>query len=223
MSTNKTVYPGMSASDNGGFQGINQQRPMTQFPGMEQNLKTGSKHSKPIMGFLYSVSKTSYGEYWPLYVGPNEIGRGNDCSICLKEASVSEKHATLVIRNMVENGKKIGVVVFIQDTGSMYGTMLNGVTLDFNPKECKSGDIITIGANYELYFILVDPDLLGLSPKEDFKCIETVANVDSDWGKSSPVGVHVGDDYKGTLPGTGQTPFDVVDGRKQTMTYSPKK
>ena len=55
----------------------------------------------------------------------------------------------------------------------MCGTLVNGVSLDFNPKECKSGDIITVGENYELYFILVEPKALGLFPKENFKSPQT--------------------------------------------------
>lgn len=31
--------------------------------------------SKQVMGFLYSVSRSQAGEFWPLYVGPNRIGR----------------------------------------------------------------------------------------------------------------------------------------------------
>lgn len=219
MSTSKTVYPGMSASDNGGFQTSNQQRHMTQFPGMGQNSKADNAQGKPIMGFLFSVSKTSIGEYWPLYVGPNTIGRGSDCSICLKEASVSEHHATLVIRKMQNRGENNGVLVYVQDSGSMYGTMLNGVTLDFNPKQCENGDIITIGANYELYFILVDTESLGLSTKNEFKNVEIVAESGPGWVPQPMVGMNAGDAPKGTQPGTSQTPFD---GRKPTI-YMPKK
>lgn len=219
MSASKTVYPGMPASGNGGFQGNNPQHPMTQFPGMGQNSETDKSQGKPIMGFLFSVSKTAYGEFWPLYVGPNTIGRGNNCSICLKEASVSDNHATLVIRKMQNKGENNGVFVFIQDTGSMCGTMLNGVTLDFNPKECKNGDIITIGANYELYFILVDPDSLGLSPKDEFQASETKVETGPGWVPQPPVGMNAGDAPKGTQTGTGTTPFD---GRKPTI-YMPKK
>lgn len=217
MSASKTVYPGMPTSGNGGIQGNNPQHPMTQFPGMSQMPETEKGRGKPIMGFLFSVSKTAYGEYWPLYVGPNTIGRGSNCSICLKEASVSDNHATLVIRKMQNKGENNGVFVFIQDTGSMCGTMLNGVTLDFNPKECKNGDIITIGTNYELYFILVDPDSLGLAPKEDFQVSGTKVETGPGWVPQPPIGMNAGDAPKGTQPGTGSTPFD---GRKPTI-YMP--
>lgn len=164
--------------------------------------------SKQVMGFLYSVSRSQAGEFWPLYVGPNRIGRSAQCDIHLMEASVSENHATLVIRKMQNNGQSAGVFVFIQDTGSMYGTMLNGVTLDFNPKECKSGDIISVGENYELYFMLVDSEALGLKVKPGFK---STVQKEETW----PVGFP-----KGTVPAAA-SPFD--DGSKKTVVIPPSR
>lgn len=213
MNNNKTVYPGMPAvgAENG-----------------NQAMFTAPKKDpgKPILGFLYSVSRTAYGEYWPLYVGPNAIGRGDKNAICLSEASVSDNHATLVIRRMQNNGENNGIFVFLQDTGSMFGTMLNGITLDFNPKECHSGDIITIGANYELYLVLIDPQSLGLTQKEDFKAVDALPQIDpvvpqnpATWVPQQPVGLQAGDAAKGTTPGNSATPFD---GRKPTI-YMPSK
>ena len=176
--------------------------------------KPGSS-SKPVMGFLYSVSRTPLGEWWPLYVGPNRIGRSENCEIPLHEASVSENHATLVIRKMHNNGANAGVFVFLQDTGSMYGTMLNGVTLDFNPKECKSGDIISVGENYELYFVLVDPDSLGLAPKPGFKSTETGI------GEASGPQMGYNQAPKGTMQGASSSPFD--GSSKKTLLVNPQK
>ena len=215
MSTTKTNFPGMNS--NAGMQGNNPQGPsqMTQFPGMGSNF---NKEKRPILGFLYSVSRTPYGEYWPLFVGSNPVGRGSNNAICLKESSVSDNHATIVVRRMQNKGESEGIFVFVQDTGSMYGTMLNGVTLDFNPRECKNGDIITIGANYELYVILIDPNALGLATKEGFQSIEAEPAEGPGWAPNSPVGMNVGNGHKGTQPGSG-SPFD---GRKATI-YMPKK
>lgn len=165
--------------------------------------------AKQVMGFLYSVSRSQAGEFWPLYVGPNRIGRSSKCEVPLMEASVSENHATLVIRKMQNNGQNAGVFVFIQDTGSMCGTMLNGVTLDFNPKECKSGDVISIGENYELYFVLIDSEALGLKVKPEFK--STVVNADSAWPTGFP---------KGTV-NAAASPFD--DSSKKTVVIPPSR
>lgn len=167
----KTVYPGAPVSGvSNQHSQFNEQGDGTNFPGA---VPSPQSRRKPILGFMYSVSKDSMGEFWPLYLGANTIGRGRNCTVCLKETSVSEQHATLVIRQMQNQGTDAGLFVFIQDVGSMCGTLVNGVTLDFNPKECKSGDIITVGENYELYFILVEPKALGLFPKENFKSSQT--------------------------------------------------
>lgn len=207
----------MPTSGNDGFQGT--QHPFSANPFTSQDKNSDGK---PVMGFLFSVSKTAIGEYWPLYVGPNTIGRGSACSICLNEESVSENHATLVIRKMQNKGESSGVFVFIQDTGSMYGTMLNGVTLDFNPKECKNGDIITVGENYELYFVLVDSDAIGLFPKEGFKSSASApaASPTPAWNPQQPMGFNP-NQPKGTLSGTAASPFDGA-GRKSTI-YMPEK
>lgn len=207
----------MPTSGNDGFQGA--QHPFSANPFTSQDKNSGGK---PVMGFLFSVSKTAIGEYWPLYVGPNTIGRGTGCSICLNEESVSENHATLVIRKMQNNGESSGVFVFIQDTGSMYGTMLNGVNLDFNPKECKNGDIITIGENYELCFLLVDTDEIGLFPKKEFKSSGTASDAAAPaWNpQQTPMGFNP-NQPKGTLPGNAASPFDGA-GRKSTI-YMPEK
>lgn len=122
-------------------------------------------HNTPIAGFLFSVSRTANGEYWPIYEGPNQIGRGPQSIVKLEDNQVSERHATLVIRPMMEAGVKTGVLVYIEDNASICGTMLNGTSLGFEPKECKMGDIITIGPNYELYLMLVNATALGLEPK----------------------------------------------------------
>lgn len=219
----KTVYPGAPVNNadyshgsnpNQGFQPV--QNDGTHFPGatpVESNVVSAPK--KPIFGFLYSVSKDSCGEYWPLYLGANKIGRSADANVRLLEASVSDLHATLVIRQMQNKGEDAGLFVFIQDTGSMCGTLVNGITLDFNPRECKNGDIITIGANYELYFILVEPKAMGLAPKPNFKPAVKV--------EAAPVqpsnNIFSGNVHKGTLAGDGTSS---LEGRMATI-YKPKK
>lgn len=220
----KTVYPGAPVSNVDYAQNMTPSpnfKPQfeggTQFPGLQSVPSEGRPVSKkPILGFLYSVSKDSNGEYWPLYLGANTIGRSSDSTVCLAETSVSGQHATLVIRQMQNKGEDAGLFVFIQDTGSMCGTLVNGITLDFSPRECKSGDIITIGENYELYFILIEPKALGLLPKPDFK-----SSVKSD-PVQSPVlspNIYSGNVHKGTLAGDG---YNSLEGKMATM-YKPQK
>lgn len=120
---------------------------------------------KPVVGFLYSISKTPAGEFWPLSIGPNTIGQAADSAVVLNEGTVSSNHAVLVIRQIKSTGN---VIAAITDTQSTNGTLINGDTIGFTPVECHDGDIITIGNNYELVLILVDAAKLGLSVSKDF-------------------------------------------------------
>ena len=165
MGNSKTICPGMegaytSASNNFNQQDVNTPPQGTQFstPFTTMHSPTMS-YQKPIVGFLYSVSKTSAGEYWPLHVGSNSIGRSQDNDVCLSETTVSSQHAVLVVRQM-KNPEKI--IASICDSRSTCGTMINGESLGFDPRECFNGDVITIGEHYDLYFILIDAKQIGL-------------------------------------------------------------
>ena len=136
----------------------------TYVPGMAKAAQ-GQTNKRPIMGFLFSVSRIEEGEFWPLYLGQNSIGKSSDCNVNLLEDTVSNTHANIVVRTMHNPD---GVLVFIEDTGSTCGTMVNGSSLGLTPVECHSGDIIRIGSHYDLYLILVDPKSLGLSKCEEF-------------------------------------------------------
>lgn len=181
MSNNKTIVPGMGNN----FEAQELQTPNfgasqptqtnnytgTHFPGMNNggtvgaNVPQKSDIHKPLMGFFFSVSRTGQGEYWPLYMGLNTIGRASTNSVCLQEATISENHAEIVIRQMKNPDS---VMVSIRDSRSTCGTLINGSSLGFEPHECHNGDIITIGEHYELYFILIDTKSLKLEPCADF-------------------------------------------------------
>ena len=120
---------------------------------------------KPVVGFLYSVSRTMAGEFWPLHVGKNVIGKSTQCDIVLPEGTVSGEHAVLVVRKM-KNPER--VLASIADGQSTNGTLLNGESLFLEAVQCKNGDIITVGDNYELYLILLDPVTMGLKVAENF-------------------------------------------------------
>lgn len=185
----------------------------TIYPGMKKTPLGEVGQKTPIAGFLYSVSRTNAGEFWPIYEGPNSIGRGADNIVKLMDPQVSEKHAKLVVRPMYNMNKKTGILVYIQDDASTCGTMLNGVSLGFEPKECHHGDIITIGPNYELYLILVDAASLGLAPKEALKDLKPAgaAAPENDGWKNPEPGVFTGGSPKGTIiqngPGQGSNPL----------------
>lgn len=124
-----------------------------------------AKPNTPVVGFLYSISRKGIGEYWPLHLGTNTIGRAEDNDICLKEMSVSSKHATLSIKQMKSTHK---LIASIRDTGSKTGMYLNDEELDYENHTCKANDIITVGANYKLLLILIDAEEYGLSVSEEF-------------------------------------------------------
>lgn len=177
----KTITPGMESPYQGSnFSNSNAYMPNPGMGGMSDNQGTvapgmeypagntvamENKPTKPIVGFLYSVSRVPSGEFWPVYLGANVIGRDSSCDILLPEASVSREHAVLVVR---KNRKPEKLVAVITDKGSSYGTMVNGESLIADPKECKSNNIITIGNNYELFFVLIDTCELGLKLAPDF-------------------------------------------------------
>lgn len=175
MNNNKTVVPGIGNAfgferpANQGTQQPTQNYNGTHFPGMNvnpaNNAPSADTTHKPIMGFLYSVSRIGIGEYWPLYMGLNTIGRATNCSVRLSEATISDNHAEIVIRQMKNPDN---ILVSIQDARSTCGTLLNGSSLGFDAHECHNGDIITIGEHYELFFILIDTRSLGLKVREDF-------------------------------------------------------
>lgn len=120
--------------------------------------------AEPVVGFLYSVSKTSAGEFWPLHLGENTIGRDADNDIVLSEMTVSGRHASLNIRRMKTTKEYLA---------DIYVRGVNGGFVNENEvrkeAECKNGDFLTIGDNYVLYLILVNPFELGLKVAENFE------------------------------------------------------
>lgn len=190
MSQNKTVFPGLGQEGDfipdRGYPGNNQSysRPSNQgrgngtvYPGMEMPVgqqrpsapyqQNNSKPSgKPIVGFLYSISRTGVGEYWPLHIGQNIIGNAPDCDIVLGEGTVSQRHANLHINKMKKPEKTEAT---ISDLGSTNGTQVNENSVSVaRPVECVNGDIITIGENYDLLLLLIDTKAIGLHLSENF-------------------------------------------------------
>ncbi len=178
MSSNKTIIPGMEDAYTGHSANCGNPTKNVQDGTCVPNpfgtqAPISKSNQKPIVGFLYSISKSSSGEFWPLRIGSNSIGRSVDCDICLGEATVSEQHAVLVVRQM-KNPEKI--IASICDARSTCGTMINGESLGFDQRECFNGDIITIGEHYDLYFILIDAKQIGLNVCRDFIGTHTIAN-----------------------------------------------
>lgn len=152
--------------------GQSQSKPQSGINASERTVVMQS--GKPVVGFLYSVSRTGFGEFWPLHIGQNTIGQSASCDVVLPEGTVSSEHAVLVVRKL-KNPEK--VIASLCDSRSTNGTMLNGVSLGFNPVDCNNGDIITVGDSYELYVVLIDTALLGLHVSDSFISVDPVAPV----------------------------------------------
>lgn len=149
----------------------------------ETTTRRNSNPTKPVIGFLYSVSRTRMGEFWPLQQGRNIIGKDNDCDIVLSEGTVSSEHAVIVIRQ----GKN-GLIAAIRDGDSTNGTRINGEPIDFGAEELHNGDLITIGTHYQLLFILIDAEKIGLNVCKEFVAIEEEGGEDPfDFGEEIPV------------------------------------
>lgn len=194
MSSNRTIIPGMETPYGSGTSESNATGNSPSIPqggtcvpnGISNSMGEpiyGHARQKPIVGFLYSISKSNVGEFWPLHIGSNTIGRSPKCDICLQEGTVSENHATLVVRIM-KNPEK--VIASVCDSSSTIGTMINGESLGFDQRECLNGDIITIGAHYDLLFILIDAKQIGLKVCPEFIFLQNEGR-----GHASPMGINV--------------------------------
>lgn len=168
----------------------------TVFPGMEQNYgrqnaapadqqaQPAAPHqpkmpvgSKPVVGFLYSISRTPSGEFWPLHVGQNVIGSGKDCDVQLSEGTVSSRHASLHINKMKKPEKTEAT---ISELGSTNGTLLNDNSVSVaRPMECVNGDILVFGENYQMLLVLIDTKAIGLETSPNF--IDTAQPEEEDY------------------------------------------
>lgn len=111
-------------------------------------------------GFLFSASRDEGGEYWPIRMGINTIGSGNDDDVILSQKSVIEEHAVLSAER--KNGK---LVMKIKGNGY---TLLNGADI-IGETPCRDKDIITIGNVYQLLVLFVDKEKYGLKKADDFE------------------------------------------------------
>lgn len=224
MSDNKTVIPGLQSQipNIPGYQvptspsGIPQQGQETVIPGVyNSQVSRGTSSSGQVFGFLFSVSKSLAGEYWPLMLGSNTIGRGSKNTIDLGEQTVSETHASI---HVISRANKL--IVYIKDDQSKTGTLLNGELLR-GEADLKNGDIITIGEQYELYVTLINPNELGLAVKPDFKAVTKAVSP-----STMPFGPNPQINYRPTSgPGTvveGQTGQIPVGGHTVIMGGSNK-
>ena len=179
--SNKTFVTGMEHQSTNSFNPYSRTNISgkgTFVPGMERLDETQATpitnaptvSTTPVVGFLYTISRGGVTEYWPIHVGANIIGRSSDCDIMLEEASVSERHAQINVRQMKVSKK---LIANIQDIGSKNGMFLNEEELDYETHTCQNGDIVTIGNAYKMLLILIDSEAYGLKPSDNFLATES--------------------------------------------------
>jgi len=134
--------------------------------------KSINSEDRKLVGYFTSYSKTLKGESWNIYEGRNLIGKSNECDITLSEATISEKHAMLVVR---QNADTKELMFAIADQQSSNGTFLNSRDTAYQTVLCKHGDIVKIG-EYHLLLFCIDTIKLGLSKNENFKSLESVSD-----------------------------------------------
>lgn len=198
MANDRTLIPGMESNSFDDLYSRSSSKSSssansggTYIPGMQENapgvnpeslqqsfFKSKTSNDEPVLGFLYSISRRGVGEYWPLHLGANTIGRSSNNAIQLKERTVSEKHAELYVKMMKTTGE---IVASVRDCGSKLGIFLNETELGFENANIKNGDILTIGANYRLVVILINAKALGLTVSQEFQAI-TESDSNQDFG-----------------------------------------
>lgn len=169
MSQGNTQIPGVNNFYNR-QSAMGAAKPGTVVPGMHRTATDTpqtpvSVPTAPVVGFLYTISRKGVGEYWPVHLGRNTIGRNDDCDVCLSEGTVSGLHALLNVKQLKSSHK---LVAQIRDEGSKNGVTVNDEELDFGIHECFNNDIIRIGDNYVLLLLLINAEDYGLSVADDF-------------------------------------------------------
>lgn len=189
MSQTKTQAPGMNNFYS--RSGASTPKSGTVVPGMHKTAtdKPGAPvvdSSAPVVGFLYSISRKGIGEYWPVHVGRNTIGRDEECDIRLSEGTVSGIHALLNVKKLKTGDRRL--VAQIRDEGSKNGITVNDEELDFDNHEVKTNDIIRIGDNYQLLLLLINGADYGLSVAENFVDLGDTEEIPPMFGASKPSG-----------------------------------
>ena len=100
--------------------------------------KSGSGKNLPrrIEGFLVTYDFNKYGNFYPLYLGKNSIGRQSTNDIVLNDPSISNEHALILFR---------GNQILIEDKLSVNGTFLNNSEESIDRGTLKDNDLIRFG------------------------------------------------------------------------------
>ncbi len=155
--------------------------PHGQFPAGNVDSGTGLTRNvevrlqeRPLVGTLISASADGMGEIFPIYLGKNVIGRGEDCDIRLNEVTVSQNHAVILVRTVVDEYGNHQLSATLTDYDSDYGSNVDGLQAEYDKLTLQNGSTICIGRGYVLTIYLFNPWLQGFGrnpafmPAEEF-------------------------------------------------------
>ncbi len=94
------------------------------------------KRKSPVVGWFVVLTGEQKGEDFRIREGPNTIGSAPDADIVLRDAAISEKHASLRYKDQKFT---------ITDLDSTNGTFLNDRSEPIAREELKDNDIIRLG------------------------------------------------------------------------------
>jgi hypothetical protein len=90
---------------------------------------------RALAGWLVAISGEHEGEDFRLHVGRNVLGKGTQADIVIKDAYISERHASFESKN--------GTCT-VTDLDTRHGTLVNGRKIS-GPENVADGDRISIG------------------------------------------------------------------------------
>jgi pSer/pThr/pTyr-binding forkhead associated (FHA) protein len=93
-------------------------------------------HRVPHADFVSSFEVAGGGGRYPLTEGDNVLGRGDDCEVSLKLASISRRHAMITVD---------GTRITLRDLRSKNGTFVGGQRIDATVN-LHDGDEIRLGS-----------------------------------------------------------------------------
>lgn len=116
--------------------------PLSPSPSAPPPATAGDPSLRVLSGFLVSYESTELGVFWPIYQGPNAVGRkgaapGLDVEI--DHPTTSSRHA--IIHASARPGK-----LRVEDTGSTNGTFLGEHMIERNKQhELRDGEAVRFG------------------------------------------------------------------------------
>lgn len=126
-----------------------------------------------IAGVLFSISKSLFGEIYPVYMGYNSIGRAEESDIRLQEETISYQHGHIrVFRDDVTGEFSAS----FSDTGSQGGSSVNGSDAQYETVVLNDGDTLDLGDHYRFLFRIFNSCNLPLFENSDFKDVSQPEN-----------------------------------------------